>query len=79
MIQFRRIVPSITVFENIAVSRSIRDRRRLRRVHGGLRWRKVKGSAYVELLTGEVRLAEPHWYEAHGIGKKETKIKRLLD
>ena len=79
MIQFRRVVSSITVIENIAVSRSIRDLRRLRRVHGGRLWRKVKGSAYVELLTGEVRLAELHWYEAHGIGKKEIKIKRLLD
>jgi len=36
-------------------------------------------TAYVELITGEIRLAELHWYEAHGIGKKEIKIKRLLD
>jgi hypothetical protein len=79
MIQFRRIVSPITIIENIAVSGSIRDLRRLRRVHGGRRWRKVKGSAEVELLSGEIRLAELHWYEAHGIGKKEIKIKRLLD
>ena len=79
MIQFRRIVSPIAVIENIAVSRGIRELKRLRRVHGGRRWRKVKGSAYVELLTGEVRLAELHWYEAHGIGRKEIKIKRLLD
>jgi hypothetical protein len=32
----------------------------------------------VELLNGEIRLAELQWYEAHGIGKKEIKIKRLL-
>jgi len=79
MIQFRRIVSPIAVIENIAVSRGIRELKRLRRVHGGRRWRKVKGSAYVELITGEVRLAELHWYEAHGIGRKEIKIKRLLD
>ena len=79
MIQFRRVVPPIEVIENIAVSGSVRDLRRLRRAHGGRRWRKVKGSAYVELLTGEIRLAELHWYEAHGVGKKEMKIKRLLD
>ena len=79
MIQFRRIISPIAVIENIAVSRGIRELKRLRRVHGGRRWRKVKGSAYVELLTGEVRLAELHWYEAHGIGRKEIKIKRLLD
>lgn len=79
MIQFRRIASPITDIENIAVSRSVRDLKRLRRLHGGRRWRKVKGSAYVELVTGEIRLAELHWYEAHGIGKKEMKIKRLLD
>ena len=79
MIQFRRIVSPLTVIENIAISRSIREVKRLRRLHGGRRWRKVKGSAQVELLNGEVRLAELHWYEAHGIGKKEIKIKRLLD
>ncbi|MEK6320047.1 MAG: hypothetical protein AABN33_00045 [Acidobacteriota bacterium] len=79
MIQFRRIASSITVIENIAVSGSIRELARLRRFYGGRRWRKVKGSADVELLTGEVRLAELHWYEAHGIGRKEVKIKRLLD
>ena len=79
MIQFRRIVSPITVIENIAISRGIRELKRLRRLHGGKRWRKVKGSAHVELDNGDIRLAELHWYEAHGIGKKEIKIKRLLD
>jgi hypothetical protein len=79
MIQFRRIVSPITVIENIAISRGIRELKRLRRLYGGRRWRKVKGSAQVELINGEVRLAEVHWYEAQGIGKKEIKIKRLLD
>jgi hypothetical protein len=79
MIQFRRIVSPITVIENIAISRGIRELKRLRRLYGGRRWRKVKGSAQVELINGELHLAEVHWYEAHGIGKKEVKIKRLLD
>jgi len=79
MIQFTRIVSPITVIENIAVSRGIRELKRLRRIYGGRRWRKVRGSAYVELVTGEIRFAELHWYEAHGIGKKQIKIKRLLD
>ena len=79
MIQFRRIVSSIKVIENIAVSGGIRELKRLRRAYGGTRWRKLKGSAYVELLTGEIRLAELHWYEAHGVGKRDLKIKRLLD
>ena len=79
MIQFSRIVSPITVIENIAVSHSIRELKRLRRIYGGRRWRKIRGSAYVELVTGEIRLAELHWYEAHGIGKKQIKLKRLLD
>ena len=79
MIQFRRIVSPISAIENIAVSGSIRELKRLRRLYGGRRWRKIKGSAYVELVNGDVRLAELHWYEAHGIGKKQIKIKRLLD
>jgi hypothetical protein len=61
------------------LARGIRELKRLRRLHGGNRWGKIKGSANVELLNGEIRLAELHWYEAHGIGKKEIKIKRLLD
>lgn len=79
MIQFRRVVSPITIIETIAVASGVRDVRRLRRLHGGRRWRKLKGSVYVELLSGEIRLAELHWYEAHGIGKQEIKIKRLLD
>lgn len=79
MIQFRRVVSPITIIETIAVASGVRDVRRLRRLHGGRRWRKIEGSAYVELLSSEIRLAELHWYEAHGIGKREIKIKRLLD
>jgi hypothetical protein len=79
MIQFRRIILPITVIENIAISSGIRELKRLRRLYGGRRWRKVKGSAEVELINGELHPAEVHWYEAHGIGKKEIKIKRLLD
>jgi hypothetical protein len=29
----------------------------------------------VRLLDGAIRVAEVHWYEAHGIGKKEFKLK----
>lgn len=28
---------------------------------------------------GRIRLVELHWYEAHGIGKREMKRKRYLD
>ena len=73
------IVGDITIIETIAAGAGIRDLRRLRRVYGNGRWRKVKGMARIRLSTGRVRLAELHWYEAHGIGRKEFKRKRYLD
>lgn len=63
----------------IAVGKSIRDLARMRRLYGPGRWRKLKGIATVRLTGGRLRLAELHWYEAHGIGKKEIKRKRYLD
>ena len=73
------IVGDITVVEIIATGRGIRDLKRLRRSYGKGRWRKVKGIARVRLPSGNIRLAELHWYEAHGIGKREIKRKRYLD
>lgn len=74
MIDFK-LVGEITNTEIIARGKSIRDLTRLNRTHGKGRWRKLKGIANVELPSGRIRLAEVHWYEAHGIGKKEMKIK----
>ena len=65
--------------ETIAVGNAIREIKRLRRVYGLGRWRKRKGIARVELANGTIRLAEIHWYEAHGIGTHELKIKGYLD
>lgn len=73
------VVGEITVVETIAVGTGIRDIRRLRKNYGKGRWRKMKGVALVRLASGHVRLAELHWYEAHGIGKKEIKRKCYLD
>ena len=73
------IIGQIQDIETIAVGRSIRDLARLQKFYGPGRWRKLKGTAQVRLQSGRVRLAELHWYEAHGIGKKETKRKRYLD
>jgi len=73
------IVGPITDMETIAVGRSIRQLSRLRRQHGGARWRKLKGIATIRLVTGELRRAEIHWYEAHGIGRVRHKIKRFLE
>lgn len=73
------IVGEITVLETIASGQGIRDLKRLRRSYGKGRWRKVKGMARIRLRSGHIRLAEIHWYEAHGIGKRELKRKRYLD
>ncbi|MGB8506925.1 MAG: hypothetical protein WCD76_00835 [Pyrinomonadaceae bacterium] len=69
------IVSEIKNIETIAVGTGVRDRARLRRQYGKGRWRKLKGVATVRLLSGRIRLAEVHWYEAHGIGKREFKLK----
>ena len=73
------IIGEISVLETIAVGTGIRDIRRLRRNYGKGRWRKMKGMARVKLASGRIRTAELHWYEAHGIGKKEIKRKSYLD
>jgi hypothetical protein len=73
------VIGTISEIETIAVGRSIRELPRLRKVHGPGRWRKMKGVSRVRLPDGAIRSAELHWYEAHGIGKKDLKIKRLLN
>jgi len=73
------IVSEISDIETIAVGSKIRDVSRLRRTYGRGRWRKLKGIAKVRLRSGRIRLAELHWYEAHGIGRKEVKRKRYID
>lgn len=69
------LVSEITEIETIAVGKGVRDRARLRKQYGKGRWRKLKGVAKVRLLNGRIRLAEVHWYEAHGLGKREFKLK----
>lgn len=73
------IVGPIENIEVIAVGRQIRVLAYLQKTYGPGRWRKLKGIAYVKLPNGAVRRVELHWYEAHGIGKKDIKIKRYLD
>ncbi len=73
------IIGEITDIETFAVGSSIRELPRLRRIYGPGRWRKRKGNARIRLADGTVAEAEIHWYEAHGIGRKEMKIKRFLD
>jgi hypothetical protein len=73
------IVSPIEAVEIIAVGTSIRDLAYLEKMHGPGRWRKLKGVAQVRLPNGRIRRVELHWYEAHGIGRKDVKIKRYLD
>lgn len=74
-----RIVGKIEKIETIAVGNRIREIESLRDRFGRGRWRKLKGIAQVQLQNGRIRLAEVHWYEAHGIGKRKMKIKTFLD
>ncbi|MFQ5472703.1 MAG: hypothetical protein ACE5FA_07455 [Dehalococcoidia bacterium] len=69
----------ISKIEVIAVGKAIRILAKLEKAHGKGRWRKLKGEALVELPNGRVHRAELHWYEAHGIGRRDMRIKRLLD
>ena len=73
------IISDITDEEVIAIGNSIRDLERLREQYGDGRWRKMKGIATIQLSNGRIRKAEIHWYEAHGIGRKEFKRKGYLD
>jgi hypothetical protein len=73
------IIGEITAVETIATGRGVHARRYLNRVYGRGHWRKMKGIAMVRHPQSPLRRAEVHWYEAHGIGKRDIKIKRYLD
>ena len=73
------IIGEIESIETIASGGRIRDIMRLRKRYGPAKWRKLKGVAKVRLQSGSICNAEIHWYEAHGIGRKKFKIKKILD
>ena len=73
------LLSELTAIEIIAVNLSIRERRQLQAQFGGRRWRKLKGIGHVRFPNGEIRWAEIHWYEAHGIGRRKMKVKRVLE
>jgi hypothetical protein len=73
------IVGTIQQIETIAAGPGVKLQAYLRKVHGKGRWRKIKGIAAVRLSSGDVRRVELHWYEAHGIGRRDFKIKNYLD
>ena len=73
------LIGKIENIEIIAIGNKIHDLPRLRKMYGKGRWRKLKGVGRVRLADGSECDAELHCYEAHGIGKKEMKVKYLLD
>ena len=73
------VLGDIRDIELIAANLSIRERKNLKIRFGGRRWRKLKGVALVRFPNGEVHAAELHWYEAHGVGRRKMKVKRVLD
>ena len=73
-----KILDKITDRETIATGRGVYIRRYLDRTYGKGHWRKMKGNASVQLSDGTFCKAEIHWFEAHGIGRRDFKIKRVI-
>ncbi|MGA7876585.1 MAG: hypothetical protein WCA08_13065 [Desulfoferrobacter sp.] len=73
------IIGQIEGAEVIPVGTSIRNLSYPEKTYGSGRWRKLKVKAHVRLPNGNIRWVELHWYEAHGIGRKDIKIKRYLE
>ena len=71
-------ISEISDIETIAAGRGVYIRRYLERAYGKGHWRKMKGLATVRLTDGTICEAEIHWFEAHGIGRKDFKIKRVI-
>jgi len=69
------IIGSLYDVEVIAFGRNIRELPRLRRSYGPGRWRKMKARGTIRYFDGRIRQAELHWYEAHGIGRVDWKVK----
>lgn len=74
-----KIIGNIEFIETIAVGSAIRELPRLIEKYGAGRWRKLKGVAHLLFSDGQRRVAEVHWYEAHGIGKRKMKVKHYFD
>lgn len=73
------VISEIQNIETVAVGSRIRDLANLQKVYGRGHWRKLKGLAEVRLPNGRIRRVELQWYEAHGLGRKDMKIKQYLD
>lgn len=73
------IVSEIRNVVTFATGSGIREIARPQKQYGKGRWRKRKGTATILLPEGSLLVAEIHWYEATGIGRKEFKIKCLIE
>ena len=73
-----KILGEIRDIDTIAAGRGVYIRRYLERTYGNGRWRKMKGVATVQLADGIICEAEIHWFEAHGVGRKDFKIKKVI-
>jgi len=73
-----KIKGAIREIGTISTGHRIKNLNRLNKMYGKTNWRKLKGICQVKLEDGTILEAEVHWYEGHGIGKKEMKIKRYL-
>lgn len=73
-----KVVGEIREIKTIAVGQGIKNLSRLNKMDGRTNWRKLKGICRVKLADGTILDAEVHWYEGHGVGKKEMKIKKYL-
>lgn len=73
------IISAIEEVQAIAVGPGVKVRSFLIKTYGRGRWRKMKGAATIRLPNGRLRRVELHWYEAHGIGRRDLKVKRYLD
>lgn len=73
-----KIKGTVRDIETIAVGHGIKNFNRLNKMYGKTNWRKLKGICHVQLEDGAVLEAEVHWYEGHGLGKKEMKIKKFM-
>ena len=73
------LIGSITSPQTFAAGARIRELPRLRKMYGPGRWRKRKANARIRLADGSEWVAEVHWYEATGVGRRELKIKQLIE
>jgi hypothetical protein len=70
---FFKIIGRISDVETIALGKAVRERRRLRKLYGGQRWRKLKGTAAVKLADGTMCYAEVHWYELTALAQESSR------